>query len=155
MAPRSEAYLDNNGGAGHRGAWWLAAPMVPDLALLLFRLWFGAMMIYHGYGKVFGGIGRFTQGVAKMGFPAPEFFAWAAALSEFAGGILIILGLGSRIVSVMAAITMGVAAFIRHADDPFKSKELAITYLILAVVLFLLGPGRHSIDAMLARRRRS
>ena len=41
----------------------------------------------HGYGKAFAGE-QLTEGVAKMGFPMPDLFAWAAAFSEFLGGIL-------------------------------------------------------------------
>lgn len=119
-----------------------------DNAVLLLRLWLGAMMIVHGYGKVFGGIERFTQGVAKMGFPAPELFAWAAALSEFAGGILLIIGLFTRPAALLVTATMFVAAFIRHMDDPFGKKELSITYLVLALVLLITGPGKLSVDRM-------
>lgn len=117
-----------------------------DNAVLLLRLWLGAMMIVHGYGKVFGGLERFTAGVEKMGFPAPELFAWAAALSEFGGGILLILGLFTRPAAIFVTCTMFVAAFIRHMDDPFGKKELSITYLVLALILLITGPGRLSLD---------
>lgn len=134
---------------------WLTRPIVPDHALLLFRVWYGAMMMQHGSAKVFGGMEKFTGSVAGMGFPAPEVFAWAAALSELAGGALILLGLGTRVATVFAASTMAVAGLIRHGADPFQKKELALTYLILAAVLFLLGPGRLSLDAWLRARRRA
>ena len=130
----------------------LMRPIAFDAAAFILRLWIGSMGIYHGYGKLFGGMGKFTDGVVKMGFPLPEFFAWAAALSEFAGGIFLILGFGTRIWAIMMACTMAVAGFIRHADDPFKIQELALTYFAIAIVLFLLGPGRASIDALLAKR---
>ena len=131
----------------------LVSPYSLDIPALLLRLWLGAMGFLHGYPKVFGGIPKLTKSVAEMGFPAPEFFAWAAALSEFGGGLLLIFGLGTRFSAVMMAVTMFVAGFIRHGDDPFKSKELALTYLVLSVVVFLLGPGRLSLDAVLFRRR--
>ena len=120
-----------------------------DNAILLLRLWLGAMMIYHGYGKVFGNIDGFTQGVANMGFPLPELFAWGAALSEFGGGILLIVGLFTRPSAIFVFITMFVAAFIRHLDDPFGKKELALTYLVMAIALAITGPGKFSMDRKL------
>ncbi len=65
-----------------------------DIGLLWLRVLMGAGIAYHGYGIVFGGnMEHFAQSVAHLGFPRPEIFAWAAALSEFLGGILIALGL--------------------------------------------------------------
>lgn len=125
-----------------------------DTALLLLRAWLGAMFISHGVGKVFGDMTKFAAGVEKLGFPAPEAFAWAAALTEFAGGIAIIAGLGTRINAALGAVTMFVAGFLRHADDPFGKKELALTYLVLCFVLFITGPGRYSIDAFIGGRRK-
>src|SRR3989338_2225058 len=98
-----------------------------DAGLLWLRVLRGAAMVYHGYGKVFGGhMEGMIQGVAGMGFHAPVFFAWAAALSEFAGGILLVLGLFTRPAALFILITMGVAAFVAHANDPFTPKELAL-----------------------------
>src|SRR5688500_9968883 len=76
------------------------APWI-DSAMLVMRLWLGATMITHGWPKVFGGMEKFTTGVAEMGFPAPEVFAWAAALSELAGGLLLGLGLATRATSLL------------------------------------------------------
>ena len=131
----------------------MVSPISIESAAVLLRIWLGAMMITHGFGKVFGDNSKFFAGVEKMGFPFPEFFGWAAALSEFAGGIFLILGLFTRFWSLMALATMVVAGFIRHADDPFRDKELAFTYMVISVVVFLLGPGRASVDRMLFGRR--
>jgi len=107
----------------------------------------GLGMAYHGYGKVFGGnMHKMAEGVAAMGFPAPEFFAWAAALSEFAGGILLALGLFTRPAALFILITMGVAAFIKHGADPFQKKELALAYFVAAGALALMGAGKYAFD---------
>jgi putative oxidoreductase len=131
----------------------LVQPYSYDVPVLMLRLWLGATGIVHGYPKVFGGMEKFTEGVAKMGFDPPGLFAWAAALAEFGGGILLIVGLLTRPAAVMMAVTMFVAGFIAHGDDPFKVKELALCYLVLSLVIFLIGPGRFSLDAVLFRKR--
>ena len=59
---------------------------------------------------------------------------------------MIIIGFKTKLAAIPAAITMAVAAFIVHASDPLKTKEMAILYLLAFVVIFLAGPGRLSID---------
>src|SRR5689334_4717005 len=98
---------------------------------------------HHGYQKLFGGhIQQFAAGVAKMGFPYPLFFAWAAALSEFVGGILVLLGLQTRAAAFFIFVTMSVAVFRHHAQDPLQIKELALAYWTVAGSLVLAGGGK-------------
>lgn len=124
-----------------------------SIGLLWLRVLAGAGIAYHGYGKVFGGhIGKLTEGVAAMGFPAPTFFAWAAALSEFAGGILLALGLGTQLAALFIFITMSVAAFKVHAKDPLQVKELALAYWVVSGALFFTGAGKFSLDAKLFKK---
>ena len=82
-----------------------------DVGLLGLRLFVGlAMAIAHGAKKI-PPAERFVEGVAAMGFPLPEVFAWAAGLSEFAGGLLIAAGLLVRPASAFLLFTMAVAGF--------------------------------------------
>ena len=124
-----------------------------NVGLLWLRVLMGlGISMFHGYGKVFGGrMEQFADGAAKMGFPAPDLFAWGAALSEFLGGILIALGIGTRIAAFFVFCTMTVAAFVRHADDPVDVKELALIYGVIAMAILLLGPGRFSLDYFICR----
>ncbi len=118
-----------------------------DLGILCLRILMGAGIAYHGYGKVFGGhMAMMVPGVEKMGFPMPEVFAWAAALSEFAGGILIAVGLFTRAAAFFVFCTMSVAAFIAHAADPLQAKELALAYWTISLALIFMGGGEYSLD---------
>src|SRR5262245_40421111 len=109
------------GGGGGGGA--------SDVGLAFLRL-AGLGPGYHGYQKIFDGdMSNFASGVEKIGFPAPMAFAWAAALSELAGGALVAVGLFARFGAAFAAITMFVAAFLAHATDGFQKREMALAYL--------------------------
>lgn len=124
----------------------------PDFGLLLFRFFIGATMAFsHGLGKL-PPSEQLIQGVTGMGFPLPIVFAWAAALSEFAGGLLIAAGLFTRISALFLAFTMGVAAFVVHSADSFNVKELALLYFVSTALLFFTGAGQYSADRLLRNK---
>jgi putative oxidoreductase len=93
----------------------------------------------------------FVEDVAEMGFPAPSFFAWCAALSEFVGGILLVLGLMTRPAAFFNAITTFVAAFLFHKGDVSGSGLLATLFFALSSAICFTGPGSLSVDALLTR----
>ena len=127
-----------------------------DLGLLIIRVLAGFGIMTHGYSKLFEwGVSGFIDSVAGMGFPLPGFFGWAAALSEFLGGILLILGLGTRIAGFFIACTMFVAVVVRHAGESFGAREKALLYFTIATSLLAMGGGRYSLDYYLNRWRKT
>ncbi len=121
------------------------------IGLLWLRVLMGLGIASHGYSKIFVfGVEKFSQSVLQMGFPVPIFFAWLAALSEFLGGILIVLGLGTKIAAFLVFVTMSVAAFIAHGGDPFSKRELALSYWTISSTLILTGAGPLSIDGLIS-----
>ena len=97
------------------------------------------------------------------GAPIPGFLQAVAALSEFGGGIGLVLGLLSPLASFLLACTMIVAIGTVHLPhgDPFvsptggRSWELAASYLAAALTVLLAGPGRLSLDYLLFGRHSS
>lgn len=125
-----------------------------DIGLLVLRLWFGLVMaLAHGWPKV-GKIDTFTEGVANMGMPLPGLLAPAAIGAELVGGIFLALGLLARPSAAGILITMLVAAFVRHADDPFSKQEFALAYAFAALCIVIAGPGRLSLDHTIFGRDR-
>ncbi len=117
----------------------------------LLRIFAGIAMAFgHGLGKLPPGDGL-IGGAARMGFPAPELFAWAAALSEFAGGILLAIGLLTRLSSFFIAMTMLVALIGVHGSDPFAAQEKALLYLFIAIAFMIKGSGDWSVDSYLRK----
>ncbi len=82
------------------------------LALLVMRLVLGAIMIAHGYHKVFGGFHHHMEMVGSLGLP--RWLAYLSAGTEFFGGIAIVLGLFTRFFSLAFVIEMGVAIWKVH-----------------------------------------
>ena len=128
-----------------------ASPLT-NLGLTLLRIFTGIGLMTHGYTKV-PPSEQFVGGVANMGFPLPSLFAWAAGLSEFAGGALLILGLLTRPTSLFIAFTMAVAVFGVHLNDPFSKKEMALLYFFIATLFLLMGANNWSVDGILRREK--
>ena len=124
-----------------------------NVVLAILRVYAGlSMALAHGLGKV-PPSERFIEGTGNLGFPMPEFFAWAAGFSEFGGGLLLALGLFTRPSAFLICSTMVVAGFIRHAADPFGNKEKAFLFLAIALAFLLIGAGRYGVDSWVRSRK--
>lgn len=122
-----------------------------SIALLILRIAIGVIFIVHGYGKLFGGapgMPAFTGMVAGLGFPMPAFFAYAAALSEFLGGIALLLGIGTRIASVLIMIVM-VVAFMGVKQFSLPKGDPDVALFAIALAIYFMGPGKYSLAAKL------
>lgn len=120
-----------------------------NIGLLIFRVFIGLSMAFaHGLSKVPPSEG-FVGAVGSMGFPLPELSAWAAGLAEFAGALLLVLGLATRFSAVMLGFTMAVAAFVVHGADPYAKQEMALLYMFACVLLFAAGSGKYSVDRLI------
>ena len=124
------------------------------LGLAVLRLVLGAIMIAHGYPKVFGGMHHFVETV--RGIHLPGWMAYLAAAAEFGGGILVIAGFLTRFVAFCICIDMCVAIFGVHLKNGFTGQGNYQFPLALAAMAFLLiftGPGSISIDGARGKAR--
>ena len=125
-----------------------------DLGIFLLRLGIGAMFIYHGSPKIFGGVELWAKLGASMKFLglnfAPVFFGFMSAITEFGGGILLILGLLTRPTSLLLTFNMIVAVSLKFGTGAgLAGASQALELGIVFLSLFLIGPGKYSIDAKL------
>ncbi len=89
-----------------------------------------------------------------MGVPLPLFFAWVVALWETAGAVLLILGLGTRILAAGFAIDMLVATWLvkrrmmkaNFMDQKVQGWEFEFALLAQALALLFTGAGRIALD---------
>lgn len=122
-----------------------------DIAALLLRLIFGGIFVYYGYTKLttFGQIVPIFKDIIGIGVKTSLVLV---IFAEFFCGFLVLIGLLTRITVIPIFITMTVAFFIAHANDPFQVKNLAFVYLLLSVVVFVLGSGKYSVDKFLFKK---
>ncbi|QOV90378.1 DoxX family protein [Humisphaera borealis] len=138
--------------------------ILTSIGLLIIRIGMGGFMMTHGYAK----LEMLVNG--QTNFPDPLGMGGRLSLicatgAEFFCAFLVALGLLTRIAALPVAFTMGVAAFVIHANDPWTlsfgnspaSKELALLYFAAFLGLVFTGPGWFSLDALvypyLSRRR--
>lgn len=132
-------------------------PHSQDFGLLVLRLWFGgSLLLLHGISKV-----RNFEEMSKK-FPnvfegfihlSPTVNLALAASAEALGAAFIILGLFTRLSALACGFTMAMGFIVAHQrvlSGP-GSGETAFVYLGAFLVIFLAGPGRFSLDAMIGR----
>jgi putative oxidoreductase len=123
-----------------------------DAGKLLLRVTVGGLMLFHGVHKVLHGIDGIRTIMAKSGLPS--FFAYGVYVGEVIAPILIIAGFWSRPAALVFAFNMLVAVATVHLADVTRLGrsgewpiELHLLYMLGALVVALVGPGKWSLSA--------
>jgi len=131
-------------------------PKLESWGIALLRVVVGIVFLAHGSQKLFVyGIHNVSGMFAHMGIPA--FLATVVALVEFAGGLALVLGLGTRIAAALIAIDMLGAIALVHAKNGFfmpNGLEFPMTLCAANIALVLTGPGALAIDCLFGRNDR-
>ena len=128
-------------------------------ALLLTRLVFGQAFLVTGWGKL-GNLAGITKFFEELGIPLASVQAPMVATIEFVGGLLLLLGLGTRVAALLLTSTMLVALATAHRGDFVPAltfaKSLAdvtpFPFLVGLLWIIARGAGGLSVDGMLRRR---
>ena len=122
----------------------------------LIRMTAGLMLVPHGWGKIFGGGLEGTAGfMAKVGLEPAYPLALYIALLELVGGILLALGLFTRLIAALVIGFMMVAAFYVHLGNGFlwinRGFEYPLFWGLVCAAIVIRGGGPMSLDAKIGR----
>jgi len=135
------------------------ASLLQSPFLLLVRLYWGWQFAQAGWGKM-QHIHKVTGFFHALGIPFPAFNAHFVAGVEFFGGLLLILGLASRIVGIILTINMLVAYWTASRDALFSVISHPgvfygadpYTFLFAALLVLIFGAGWFSVDTLIAKQ---
>ena len=132
-----------------------------DFGLLLIRLMVATVFVFAGSQKLFKafdgfGMEAFMDALAGMRLPIDRELipaaAWTAAISEFACGILVAIGLFTRVFAIPLVCTMAVAV-IYAGGGHFVTMQYPLVMGVISLALVFTGPGRISLDGAIFRGR--
>jgi putative oxidoreductase len=126
--------------------------------LLFVRLYWGWQFVVDGWGKLTH-LQKVTEYFGSLGLPAPGPTAVFVSILELVGGVLLALGLGSRLIALLLTGNMTVAyitgdreALLSIFSNPDKFSAAApFTYLMASLIVLIFGPGGYSLDCLLER----
>ncbi len=118
--------------------------------ILFVRLFFGALFFMHGLDKMtsFNVLSQTYPSVLGLGSYTTLMIT---IFCEFACSLFLMAGLVTRIVLIPMMVSMAVAFFDVH-DGMMPDGELSLIYMVVFLVLFMTGPGRYSVDALIDRK---
>ena len=129
----------------------LSSSTLQDTGLLILRAGLGILILFHGMDKIVHGIGPIQGMVTGKGLPA--LLAYGVYLGEVLGPVLLVPGFHARIGAGLIAINMVIAILLAHTGDLLSLSphggwrlELQGMYLMTALAIVCLGPGRFSLN---------
>jgi uncharacterized membrane protein YphA (DoxX/SURF4 family) len=121
----------------------------PDWGITVVRLMTGLLFAIHGYQKFAGGIGGVAAFFTKAAIPFPGLMAPFIAILELVGGILLILGVATRVVACLFALEMLVTTlWVKIPGQGWNASDLDRMLLVACVLFVLAGPGAAALDRL-------
>ncbi|HEX4829452.1 MAG TPA: DoxX family protein [Xanthobacteraceae bacterium] len=124
----------------------------------IIRFCAGAIVIYHGYMKLFAGFaGPVAQNVlTPLGFPRPLAWAYFLGVLEFFGGAALAVGFLTRPLALMFTVQMAIVTYWHAGNGYFFSSprggwEFPLLLTILYAAIFFRGAGRCAVDRMIGK----
>jgi putative oxidoreductase len=135
------------------------ATMLQSPVLLLIRIYWGWQFFLTGKGKLLD-LAKPTEFFQSLGIPFPHAQAIIAGCTECFGGLLLLIGLGTRLVSIPMIILLIVAYLTADMDRVrviFSDPDKFVTadeflFLFAVVIAFIFGPGKFSIDWLIGKK---
>jgi putative oxidoreductase len=113
---------------------------------LLMRVVLGVAMVMHSYEKVIphGALSHYAHYIVSLGMP--YWLGYVSAFTEFAGGILLILGLLTRFAAFMISINMAFAIILVNRHHGYSGSQYSLALLVVAMMLVVYGAGTLALD---------
>src|SRR5271168_4303056 len=135
-----------------------AADKLQSPMLLIFRLYWGWQFFLTGKGKLLN-LDRTSNFFLSLHIPLPHLNAWVVGVTECVGGLLLLTGLGTRLVGALLAFDMIVAYLtadietVKHiVDNPDKFLGAdPFLFMLASIIVLAFGSGRFSIDWLIGR----
>lgn len=118
-----------------------------SLLILVLRVVFGVLFFIHGLDKMLNFNTLVNDYPSVLGFGS-YMTLMVSIFCEFCCSLFLMAGLLQRLLTIPMIVAMGVAFFDIH-DAMMPEGELALIYFIVFIVLFLVGPGRYSVDFLI------
>jgi putative oxidoreductase len=127
--------------------------------LLVLRLYWGWAFFEAGKGKLLN-LGQTAEFFGSLGIPFPALNAALAATTECVGGLLLLVGLASRLAAIPLIFTMIVAyltADLEAVQNVFRDPDKFFAadpflFLLASVLIFVFGPGAFSLDHLIGKK---
>lgn len=116
-----------------------------SFGLLLFRVVISLSMLTHGFSKAMKLLNGDFSFADPIGFGETTTLI-LAVIAEVLAPLFIIVGYKTRIATIPVFLTMLVALLVVHIDDGFSRQELPLLYLMSFLLVYILGPGKISVD---------
>jgi putative oxidoreductase len=127
------------------------APRNVDIVTLILRLSFGGLMAPHGYAKLMTYAEKKSEFMDFMGM-GPSVTLALVIFAELFCSIFLLLGLFTRLILIPLIITGIVIVFNVHHLEITGDGFSGFAYLIVYLTVFLLGPGKYSIDRLISKK---
>lgn len=128
-------------------------PWGQSAVLLALRLLYGWLFAQTGWGKLMN-LERTSGFFENLGLPAPALMARLVGSTELVGGVLLVLGAGTRLTATALSFVMITALWTAHAEEAFANlaaltEQAPYPFLVATILLLVFGAGRLSVDRIL------
>ena len=131
-------------------------PLSLNTAALIGRIVVGAYFIKHGH-EFFdsAAMNKFSGYLSnELHFPMPMLMAYLRTGAELFGGIMLVLGIFTRIGAFLIMFTMLIATFTAGKGDIIGEAEMTVVYAMFCLVIILMGSGKYSLDNYLFNKNK-